>query len=66
MLKKLKIFIWDLVWSYYHDKANYCYGKIDCYGPENNAKWEKRANKYVKREIEVYGKLVYLKYGGGC
>lgn len=63
MLKKFKMFMLNLVWSYYHDRANYYYRKMSDCLTEDNARWDKKAQRYVKREIEAYSKLMELRYG---
>ena len=63
MLKKFKILMWDLVWFFNHEIANYCYRKAGDFLLDGNAKWDKRAQAFVKREIYAFDKLAKLKYG---
>lgn len=60
MLNKLKEHVYKLMYNYYHNKANYCFGKVDAYGPEYNDYWGLKTAKYTLKEFEVADKLIAL------
>ena len=60
MLTKIKKRVLEAMYNYHYHMANYCYEHVDCYGREDNAKWEKRTLKHTNKEMELVEKLVRL------
>lgn len=57
MFEKIRERVLKLQWNYYHRLGDYCFRKVDEYGPENNARWLKLTEKYTIKEFEVIDKL---------
>lgn len=60
MLKSIKKHVLKVMYDYHYHMANYCYGKVDEYGPENNSYWEDRVTKHTIREMVLVDKLAHL------
>lgn len=60
MLTKIKKHVLKLMYDYNYNMSNYCYGKVDAYGPENNEYWESRLVKHLNNEFKLVEKLVQL------
>lgn len=60
MLKKFKKHVLKAMYNYHYHMSNYCYGKVDVYGPENNAYWNDKVAKHVNKEFELVNKLVQI------
>ena len=58
MLKNIKRHVCKLMYKYHYHMANYCYRKVDTYGPEDNDYWEGKLVKHVHKELEMLRKLV--------
>lgn len=60
MLTTIKKRVYEIMYDYHYHMANYCYEHVDRYGPEDNAKWEKRVMKHTTREMLLVEKLVKM------
>jgi hypothetical protein len=60
MLTKIKKYVLKIMYDYHYHMTNYCYRKVDEYGPENNAYWENRVMKHTIKEMVLVDKLVQL------
>lgn len=60
MLKSIKKHVLKVMYDYHYHMANYCYGKVDEYSPENNKYWEDRVTKHTIREMVLVDKLAHL------
>lgn len=57
MLTKLKKYVLKTMYDYHYHMANYCYGKVDQYGPEYNDYWGEKVKKHVRKEIQLVNEL---------
>ena len=57
MLTKLKKHVLNAMYDYHYNRANYCYGKVDEYGPEHNRRWENKVMKHTIMEMVIADKL---------
>lgn len=60
MLKSTKKHVLKAMYNYHYHMSNYCYGKVDAYGPENNDYWENKVVKHTNKEFKLVEKLVQL------
>lgn len=60
MLKNIKKHVFTALYNYYHNRANYCYGKVDEYSPAYNDYWGNKVMKYTAKEFKMIGKLIQL------
>ena len=60
MLKNLMKHVYKLMYDYHYHMSNYCYKKVDCYGPEHNDYWNDKVTKHINKEFELVSKLVQL------
>ena len=60
MLTKIKKHVLKVIYNYHYHMANYCYGKVDAYRPENNVYWEDKVTKHTIREMVLVDKLVQM------
>lgn len=60
MLTKIKKRVLETMYEYHYHMANYCYGKVDEYGPEDNKRWKDKVTKHTIREMVLVDKLVKL------
>lgn len=60
MLKSIKKHVLKAMYNYHYHMSNYCYGKVDAYGPEHNDYWEKQVVKHADKEFKLVEKLVQL------
>lgn len=60
MLKSIKKHVLKAMYNYHYHMSNYCYGKVDVYGPENNDYWENKIVKHTNKEFKLVEKLVQL------
>ena len=58
MLTKFKKFIMKYVALYHEKMANYYFGKVDAYGPDNNEHWMKKVTYHVNKEFGMYKKIL--------
>ena len=64
MRTKVKMYMLKALYSYHYHMANYCYGKVDSYGPEHNDYWGDKVAKHVHKELELVNK--YIQLGESC
>ena len=60
MLKIIKKHVLKLMYDYHYHMSNYCYGKVDAYGPECNGYWGKQLEKHVYKEFDLVDKLIQM------
>lgn len=60
MLKNIKKHVLKAMYNYHYHMSNYCYGKVDAYGPERNAYWNDKVAKHINKEFELVNKLVQM------
>lgn len=60
MLKIIKKHVLKTMYNYHYHMSNYCYGKVDEYGPERNSYWGDKVEKHVRKEFELVNKLVQM------
>ena len=60
MLKFIKKRVLTSLYNYYHNKASYCYGKVDEYSPAYNDYWGAKTMKYTAKEFKMFEKLVQM------
>lgn len=60
MLKNIKKHVLKAMYNYHYHMANYCYKKVDAYGPNCNGYWGDKVEKHVYKEFELVDKLVQM------
>ena len=60
MLNFIKKHVLTAMYNYHYHMANYCYGKVDEYGPEYNGYWGDKVMKHISKECKAVEKLVQL------
>ena len=60
MLKRIEACVLKLLYKYYQAMADYCYRKVDAYGPEHNDFWCMRTVRYTDKELKMVYKLMKL------
>lgn len=57
MFEKIKERVLRFKWKVYHCLGDYCFKKVDEYGPERNGYWLRLVEKYTIKEFEIIDKL---------
>lgn len=60
VLKFIKKHVLEAMYNYHYHMSNYCYRKVDAYGPEHNDYWGNKVVKHANKEFELVEKLVQL------
>lgn len=58
MFEKLEKFMLKLMYLYHHNVANYCFKKIDEYGPENNERWMEKTAEHTRKELDIAARFL--------